>query len=73
MLLLCTVGLPAETGGRLCRLPQGFPAAALRLSLVSLSVDAARQPSAFIAHLAHTRSRTYMAGTACKQRDMSRQ
>lgn len=56
---------------RLCRLPQGFPAAALRLSLVSLSVDATRQPSAFIAHLAHTRSHIYMAGTACKHRGTS--
>lgn len=38
------------------------------LSLVSFSVDAARQPSAFIAHLAHTHSDIYMAATACKHR-----
>lgn len=35
-------------------------AAAARLSPVSLSVDAARRPSAFIAHLAHKRPDTYM-------------
>lgn len=55
-----------ETSDRLYRLPQGFPAAALSLSLVSLSADAARQPSAFIAHLAHTRSDIYKAGAAGK-------
>ena len=58
-LLQCAVSWPTETSNQLCRLPQGFPAAVLRLSLVSLSVDAARQPSAFIAQWAHTRSDIY--------------
>lgn len=35
-------------------------AAAARLSPVSLSIDAARRPSAFIAHLAHKRPDMYM-------------
>lgn len=66
--LQSAIGSLGETGGRRCRLPQGFPAAALRLSLVSLSADAARQPSAFIAHLAHTRSCIYGVGAECKHR-----
>lgn len=65
-LLQRAISSPWETGGRLFRLPQGFPAAAARLSPVSLSVDAARQPSAFIAHLAHARFDIYMADSACK-------
>lgn len=65
-LLQRAISSPWETGGRLFRLPQGFPAAAARLSPVSLSVDAARQPSAFIAHLAHARFDIHMADSACK-------
>lgn len=65
-LLQRAISSPWETGGRFFRLPQGFPAAAARLSPVSLSVDAARQPSAFIAHLAHARFDIYMADSACK-------
>lgn len=65
-LLQRAISSPWETGGRLFRLPQGFPAAAARFSPVSLSVDAARQPSAFIAHWAHARFDIYMADSACK-------
>lgn len=65
-LLQRAISSPWETGGRLFRLPQGFPAAAARLSPVSLSVDAARQPSAFIAHWAHARFDIYMADSVCK-------
>lgn len=68
------ISSPRETGGRLCRLPQVLPAAAASLSVVSPSADAARQPSAFIAHSARTCFDIYMAGTTRKtQREMSQQ